>query len=155
MSLPGSQDKNSPAITEHFKSVCSQANLKVTRQRLRIYLELLQAGDHPTAEVLHSRLRPEMPQLSLDTVYRTLSTFERQGLVRRINTVNSQARYETEMQQHHHFICSACGMVIDFNWPLFDQISLPEEITRSGTVSNRTVTASGICSRCSGKTTDR
>ncbi len=151
MLSPGSQNKNSSALNERFKSACSRANLKVTHQRLRIYLELLNAGDHPTAENLHSRLKSEMPKLSLDTVYRTLSTFERQGLVRRVSTVNSQARYEAEMREHHHFVCTSCGMVADFNWPLLDQSSLPEEVAEMGIVSHRTLTASGICSECSGK----
>ncbi len=143
------EDKFSSAgITEYFKSVCSRAGLKTTRQRLRIYLELLKAGDHPTAEILHSRLRPEMPKLSLDTVYRALATFEREGMIRRVSTFKSQARYDADMKPHHHFVCKTCGAVIDFDWPSFDMKALPEEVSGLGSVSDRTVTASGVCRRC-------
>ena len=151
MSLKDGKDMHSRELMEFFRSACRQAGMKVTRQRLHIYLELLKSGDHPTAETLFSRLRPPMPQLSLDTVYRALSTFEQTGLIRRVNTVKSQARYEAQMNPHHHFVCNTCGTVIDFDWPVFDQETLPETVLKLGTVSLRTVTVSGICCKCSGK----
>ena len=151
MLLKDSKDMRSRAPTKFFREACRQAGLKVTRQRLHIYLELLRSGDHPTAETLFFRLRPQMPQLSLDTVYRALSTFEQTGLIRRVNTVKSQARFEAQMKPHHHFVCNKCGTVIDFDWPVFDQETLPEKVLKLGTVTLRAVTVSGICRECSGK----
>jgi len=153
MATAGDRHTNSAAITEYFKRVCDQAHLKVTHQRLRIYRELVEAEDHPSAETLFARLRPEMPTLSLDTVYRTLGTLERHGLIKRIKTVQSQARYEAKMNQHHHFICSSCGRIIDFEWPGFDHSEIPDEILRHGSVTERVVTFSGICRKCGQKTT--
>lgn len=143
---------DSAAITKYFKMACTKASLKVTHQRLKIYLELLRSDDHPTAETLFKPLRHKMPTLSLDTVYRTLGTFEHHGLIRRVKTVQSQARYEAEMKQHHHFICNSCGTVTDFDWPGFDHSLLPDEVLKFGSITERTVTISGICSKCADKT---
>lgn len=142
---------DSAAITEYFKMACSKASLKVTHQRLRIYLELLRSDDHPTAETLFKTLRHEMPTLSLDTVYRTLGTFEHHGLIRRLKTVQSPARYEAEMKQHHHFICNSCGMVTDFDWSVFDNSPLPNDVFKFGAITERIVTISGVCSQCADK----
>jgi Fur family peroxide stress response transcriptional regulator len=143
-----STKSSSDKITEYFLETCAKANLKVTHQRLHIYRELIKVDDHPTAETLYSRLRTAMPTLSLDTVYRTLGTLEQHGLIKRVQTVNAQARYEARMNVHHHFICCNCEKVIDFDWPSFDGGDLPSELAQIGTVSERTVTLSGTCSDC-------
>jgi Fur family transcriptional regulator, peroxide stress response regulator len=135
-------------IVSPFQRACAKAHLKVTPQRLQIYRELVLAADHPSAEILHSRLRAAMPTLSLDTVYRTLATLEKHQLIKRVQTVHAQTRYEAKMDRHHHFICRNCENVLDFIWPAIDQHALPEEIGHLGAVLDRTVTVSGICREC-------
>ena len=149
MSLAVRRDYQLETITESFKTRCAEAGLKITHQRLSIYLLLVESNDHPSAETIFSRLRGEMPTVSLDTVYRTSSTFEEHGLIRRLKTVRSQARYEVDIFQHHHFICSSCGKVIDFEWPDFDQAVLPDNVLDFGSVTDRTAAISGICGECS------
>lgn len=133
---------------QHFEQLCKQVGLKLTHQRLVIYTELLKAHDHPSVETLHKRLEKIMPSLSLDTVYRTLGTFERLGLVHRLETVNSQARYEAISQPHHHFLCDNCGQLYDFFWPTFDTIPLPPEVEHIGLVGRASVVVHGICDTC-------
>ena len=152
MFLPDVKDEDSRVIAENFKIACSNAKLRVTHQRLRIYQQLLRSSDHPTAETLFKKLRQEMPKISLDTVYRTLGIFEVNGLICRLKTVQSPARFDANMEQHHHFICSSCNEVIDFNWAAFDNSVLPDEILSLGTITERGVNLSGLCSKCAGKT---
>lgn len=132
---------------EAFERACRDEGLRVTHQRLEIYLELATAVDHPSAEVLHKRLRLRIPTLSLDTVYRTLATFARHGLINRVETVENQSRYEATGVRHHHLICSRCQEIIDFQWPAMDETALPEEIARWGCIESRNVVY-GICSKC-------
>jgi Fur family peroxide stress response transcriptional regulator len=131
-----------------FEQICKEAGLKLTHQRLVIYTELLRSDDHPSAEMLYKRLEKTLPTLSLDTVYRTLATFEKLGLVHRLQTVASQARYEALGLRHHHFLCDTCGQVVDFFWPSFETVPLPSSLEAIGTVERASVVVHGVCAAC-------
>lgn len=133
---------------------CRALDLKLTHQRLEIYRELASSKDHPTAEILYKSLRKSMPSLSLDTVYRTLATFKEHGLISRVQTTESHARFEAR-KGHHHAICSQCGTITDFVWNDFESSQLPEQIAKWGEVRNKQVTLHGICAQCAGKASGR
>jgi Fur family peroxide stress response transcriptional regulator len=97
-----------------FEEVCRKEGLKITHQRLEISRVLLNSHDHPTVEKLYHRLQPNLPTISLDTGYRALTTLEQHGLFVRVETEESQARFEGEMEEHHHAICTKCGKITDF-----------------------------------------
>jgi Fur family transcriptional regulator, peroxide stress response regulator len=134
---------------ERFEQICKGAGLKVTHQRLEIYQELLESHDHPSAETLYKRLEKRLPTLSLDTVYRTLATFVKLDLVHRLETVESQARYEARTIRHHHFLCDTCGQVFDFVWQSFDAMKLPSGLEDIGAIDRASVVVHGICAVCS------
>ena len=134
---------------EQFVIACKNASLKVTHQRTEIYRLLITVPDHPTAETLHKRLLPALPTISLDTVYRTLTTLEAHNLVARIQTTESQARFEAVYAPHHHLICSRCKRVIDFQWPVVDTLDPPTAITQWGQIYSKTIVMYGICKHCS------
>lgn len=143
-------DKKIQEQLRHFEQICKDTGLKLTHQRLVIYTELLKSNDHPSAECLYKRLEKTLPTLSLDTVYRTLATFEKLGLVHRLETVASQARYEALGLRHHHFLCDECGQVFDFFWPTFDTVPLPESLVAIGEIDRASVVVHGICATCRG-----
>jgi len=137
-----------PQHLMNFEQACRQAGLKMTHQRLEIFRELLLAHNHPTAESLHRRLRNRLPTISLDTVYRTLSTLAVYGLVNRVGTPESLARFEAAQTRHHHLICRRCGQIVDFQWPLIDDLALPNEIKSWGQIERKNVIVSGLCQNC-------
>lgn len=131
-----------------FEQACRAAGLKLTHQRLEIYRELAMSTDHPSTESLYKRLKKKLPTISLDTIYRTLSTLEEKNLIKRVQTVDSQARFEAQMTQHHHLICDKCKQIIDFQWKGFDDAGLPEEVAQIGQIRNKNVILLGICREC-------
>ena len=131
-----------------FAITCKNKGLKLTHQRSETFRILLLQPDHPTAELIHKRLQTTLPTLSLDTVYRTLSSLEECNLVRRIHTPESQARFEAECGQHHHFICNNCKRVIDFEWQDMDNLELPDAALSCGTIDTKTVVVYGRCVDC-------
>ncbi|MFO7765278.1 MAG: Fur family transcriptional regulator [Pelovirga sp.] len=133
---------------DFFQASCRRQNLRLTPQRLEIFKELAQAADHPSAEQLYLRLQDKMPTLSLDTIYRTLSTFVQYGLVNRVETVESQARFEVAHARHHHLICSRCKKIMDFDWSPVDQLELPPEVQQWGEVYSKNVVVYGVCKDC-------
>jgi len=135
---------------QQFVTACKQAGLKVTHQRTEIYRHLLLEPDHPSAEILHKRLLPSLPSISLDTVYRTLTTLEQHGLVSRIQTAESQARFEAVYAPHHHLICSRCKRVVDFQWPAIDRLDTPADVSNWGQIDSKTIVVYGTCMHCAG-----
>jgi len=137
-----------PEKMASFEKACKAAGLKLTHQRLEIFRELAQAKDHPAAETLHKRLLERLPTLSLDTVYRTLASLEKHGIICRVDTMESQARFEAKIGQHHHLVCTRCKEIIDFHWEAFDLSTLPDELRNWGQLKRRNVTLHGVCRKC-------
>ena len=147
-------DRTNRLLQENFKafeSACRNAGLRLTHQRLEIYHELAMSMDHPSAEILHQRLRRKIPTISLDTVYRNLTTLAGHGLINKVGTIESQARFEATLLRHHHLICSRCKEIIDFQWQFIDAAPLPEEIKGWGRIDDKNVVVYGICNKCLGQ----
>lgn len=152
MSEQADKTKQSIGTSEKLavlKEACRKAGLKVTHQRIEIFRELAASCNHPSAEVIYKGLQARLPTISLDTVYRTLATFEKHRLITRIQTPESLARFEVEMDRHHHIVCTRCGKVTDFRWNSFDELQLPRNISGWGVIDRKNVTLQGICNDCS------
>ena len=79
---------------EWFENQCRQAGLKVTPQRTAVYQELLRTQEHPSAELLHRKLRKKFPSISLDTVNRTLLTLNEIGVAHIVEGSGDVKRYD-------------------------------------------------------------
>ena len=131
-----------------FEAACKKAGLKITHQRLEIYRELLIAKDHPTAEMLHQRLLERLPTISIDTIYRTLTTLASHGLINRVESAENLSRFEITRSPHHHLICSSCRTIVDFNWPELPELPIPRETQSWGKIKTMTIVIYGICKTC-------
>ena len=60
---------------------------------------------HPSAEWVYTQLKPQIPDLSLATVYRNLARFRSEGAVQVIGCVDGEDRYDGNVAPHGHFIC--------------------------------------------------
>ncbi|NTU49391.1 MAG: transcriptional repressor [Desulfobulbaceae bacterium] len=136
---------------EVFYEKCAEHGLKVTPQRVRIYEELVKAVDHPSADALYQRVRKDLPNISFDTVYRTLLSFTEIGIVSLVEGYGEQKRFEPNGHQHHHFRCMKCHTIYDFENDAYDNITVPEVVQKQGVVINKRVVLEGVCSKCKGK----
>jgi len=139
--------KNREELFERFRDACLKAGIKLTHQRLEIYKELASTKEHPSAEALYKRLKGKMPTISLDTVYRNLSLLSDYGLVRRLETAESQARFDGDTSRHYHAVCSKCKEITDFYWEDFNKLLRPN-LSSWGKPRDVNVVVSGICSKC-------
>ena len=133
---------------QKIRKLCDQAGIKLTPQRLEIFKELLSHKDHPSAELIFKKLRRRLPTISLDTVYRTLATFDELGIIKRLNLSNARTLFDVNLHQHHHFICTRCKRVEDIYWPDFDKSNLPDSISDLGSIQARHLELHGICKQC-------
>lgn len=131
-----------------FQHICEEEGLKLTHQRLEILRELDKATDHPSVETIHKRVQARIPTISLDTTYRTLSTFERYGLVSKVLVHEDRARFCGDPSPHHHLYCKSCKEIGDFPWDKLDGVDLPAEIEKWGQISSKTLILEGTCNKC-------
>jgi Fur family peroxide stress response transcriptional regulator len=134
--------------TDMFYQRSKEHGLKITPQRTAIYEELLKARDHPTADVIYKRIVKKIPNISFDTVNRTLLTFSKIGITNVVEGYGQAKRYDPVMDIHHHFRCIQCGSIIDFHNKEYDNITVPEEINKQFTVISKKVVLEGLCSKC-------
>ncbi|SDD94166.1 Fur family transcriptional regulator, ferric uptake regulator [Paracoccus isoporae] len=102
------------AETTDFATALREAGLRVTQQRMVLLSILMEAADHPNADELLSRAREMDDSVSLATVYRTISTLEEAGLIRKLSLENEPARYElAQAAEHDHLVDIDSGEVIE------------------------------------------
>lgn len=121
----------------------------MTPQRLAIYQILRNAQNHPSAEEVFKQVKTEFPDMSIDTVYRTLATFSEIGVIRVVEGYGQVKRYDPDMGSHHHFRCMRCDRIIDFHEKSFDKLKIPSIIKDRYSVFGIKVILEGVCDQCS------
>ena len=135
-------------LIERFENACRERKLKITQQRLEVFRELARYPGHPTADDIYGRIRRRLKTISLDTVYRTIGTFEKHGLIKRLQLIDNTARFDINLDQHHHLVCTRCRKIEDFYWPDFDRLNPPRDARQWGAVNSKHVEIHGLCQKC-------
>jgi len=133
-----------------LEAACRAAGARVTHQRREVLRAVAESDEHPDAQSVLRRVREHMPTISFDTVYRTLSFLEEHDLISRVHATGERVRFDGNEAAHHHFICTNCGRIIDFESEEVAEMKLPEGVTRLGTVASRQLQVYGICRDCEG-----
>lgn len=154
----GMENSNKRTISElikGFEQVCRSKSLRMTHQRSEIFHALARNPGHPTVEKVFNQVRKRLKTISLDTVYRTILTFERNGLIKRIQILDNAARFDINISIHHHLVCARCKRVEDFYWPDFDQMKPPSTIDGWPELISKHVEIRGLCRTCKNKSKKR
>jgi Fe2+ or Zn2+ uptake regulation protein len=85
---------------------------RMTNQRRKILEYLHGIKTHPTAEMVYSALRKELPSMTLATVYRNLNHLAEEGKIIKFD-VKCVSHFDGDMSFHQHCICCECGKVKD------------------------------------------
>lgn len=131
-----------------FAEAGRRQGIKATHQRMEILRELSATEEHPDAEAIFTRVRRRLPSISLDTVYRTLRMLEEKGVISRVPSMQDRARFDANMNRHHHFVCEACGRISDFYSAELDHFAPPPEVAALGRVESVHIELRGKCKTC-------
>lgn len=131
-----------------FISQCKELGLKVTPQRVAIYRELANTDQHPSAESICQKIRNYYPNISLTTIYRTLETFEKSGIVSVVNILYNAARYDANLEPHHHLVCVSCKKVEDYYDDSLINLDISKRNLANYKVLGYTLQLNGICKDC-------
>ena len=119
--------------------------MNYSRQREAIINVLKNTTSHPSAAWIYDRVRIQMPNISLGTVYRNLGQLHDEGLITVIESSDKKVHYEGNLEDHIHFLCKNCDVITD----IFCKNEVPKVFDNLGHVveSQKTVYY-GICKDC-------
>ena len=104
---------------------------------------------HPSADWVYAQLKPQIPDLSIGTVYRNLALFKEQGVIISVGTVQGVERFDGNTEPHVHFICTTCGRVDDLPKMEAPQVLCSEAACQTGgQIECCQLTFTGRCSQC-------
>jgi Fe2+ or Zn2+ uptake regulation protein len=137
------------------RSALRGASLRVTRPRLAVLAALRQHPHADTDEVIR-HVRAELGTVSHQAVYDVLRALTEAGLLRRIQTVGSAARYEPRIgDNHHHVVCRSCGAIADVDCAVGHAPCLTASDDHGFTVDEAEVVYWGTCPDCAAGRTAR
>lgn len=125
------------------------SGLRITNQRALI-LDVIRHGDgHLDADEVYRQARRKQARLSLSTVYRTLQTLKKLGLVEEVHFDEAHHHYEIKPSaEHHHLVCLSCGRVIEFQYPLAHLIKRNITEAKDFEITGSEVRMTGYCPTC-------
>jgi Fur family peroxide stress response transcriptional regulator len=130
-------------VEEAFRA----AALRPTVQRYAVFDFLAKSPVHATADEIFVAINRRDPRASRATVYNSLRSLAKAGLVREVLSEGKAARYDANLHRHHHFICEECGTIEDIPW--FDLPASSRGAAGPHRIWSYEIVFRGACSRCS------
>ena len=122
--------------------------VRITPQRYAILAYLIESMSHPTADEIYKALEKQFPNLSVATVYNNLRLFKEAGLVRELTYGDNSSRFDANMSDHYHVICTSCGKIVDFAYPPLTEVELVAEKVTGFRVKSHRMEVYGLCREC-------
>ena len=123
--------------------------IRITSQRALILEVIRQGWGHLDADEVYRQARKKQPRLSLSTVYRTLQTLKKLGLVEEVHFDEAHHHYEIKPStEHHHLVCLGCGKVVEFECPTSQKMKEDIASEKDFQVTSVEVQMTGYCPKC-------
>src|SRR5437868_14513971 len=97
-------------------------SLGLTKQRQAVLRAIRESDKHLTAYEVFEDSRRLLPGISFATVYNSLNYLKEKGLIGEIRFGTDANRYDRNLTQHDHAVCTGCGKLVDM------EIELPAEV---------------------------
>jgi Fur family transcriptional regulator, peroxide stress response regulator len=99
---------------ETQQNILKDAQLKVTPQRVAVMEALNNLREHPTADKIKEYVIRNHPNVAAGTIYKTLETFVKKGLIKKVKTEKDIMRYDAILEKHHHLYSQDSEHIEDF-----------------------------------------
>ena len=109
-----------------YENIYRDLNVTPTKQRLDLAKLIFAKKQHFTASDLISLADKNGLNISMATVYNTLSLLEDKGMLKTINIDNELKFYDTNMENHHHFYNTTMSTLTDIAHDRVSFAELPE-----------------------------
>lgn len=103
---------------------------------------------HPAADWIYDEVRKKLPRISKGTIYRNLKVLEEEGAIFELNVDGVVGRYEIRQNNHYHFICEKCRMIIDLNEPTETKLNNKYAKKTGFKITQHQLEFRGLCKDC-------
>ena len=141
-------EKYSVQRLSEFDARCRKRGIALTPQRLAVIQALLAAQNHPSADEICAAIRRTHPHVSLATVHRILEQFCEVGEARKVTLLHDVARYDGNVEPHHHVLCVRCRRVQDIEVPEVDKFLEGRSSLGEFAVLRCSLEIDALCGRC-------
>jgi Fur family peroxide stress response transcriptional regulator len=131
-----------------FVARCRKRGIAVTPQRLAVIGALLASENHPSTDEVCAAVRRRHPHVSLATVHRILEQFCEVGEARKVTLLHDVARYDGNVEPHHHILCVRCRRVQDIEIPEVDELLAGRTSLGQFAVLSCSLEIGALCKRC-------
>ena len=121
---------------------------RYSRQREAVLNTVMASTIHPTAEIVYERVREEIPTISLGTVYRNLNHLVKKGRILEVLLDDNVTRYDGNVEEHYHCICTECGEILDVHLDADTVIAGLASRIDSFQVTSHKFELYGVCEEC-------
>lgn len=108
--------------SESIRGLLTEKDLKVTPQRLAVLDALSKLNNHPSADNIIAFIRKYHPNIATGTIYKTLETFVKKGILKKVKTEKDVMRYDSILDNHHHLYSSNTEHIQDYYDEELDKI---------------------------------
>ena len=135
------------------------SGLRMTQQRRLLAGLLDRAKEHLDAEAVFQRARNEDPHIHRATVYRTLGTLKKLGLIDELDLMHvagDRHFYEVRPRAFHiHLVCMHCGAVSEPGGPFWEDLKRKVHSETGFRPEMVRLEMGGMCKRCQREETAR
>ena len=127
-----------------------QRGFRLTRQRLAVLKNLQVSHNYMTPAAIFEKVRDEVNDIGLVTIYRTLEMLNQAGYICRLNLADGTMSYllRRPRHHHHHLVCSGCGLVVDFDFCNLKQIQQKVAGETGFRIDSHIFELHGMCPDC-------
>ena len=123
--------------------------MNYSRQRELILETLQEYAIHPNAEELYIKVHEKDKNISKGTLYRNLSRLAEEGIIKKIDGLDSTSHFDHNTHEHYHLICTKCNRIFDIEK---ETTQIPQlNIENDFKVLSYDIIFKGICKECSNK----
>lgn len=136
--------------TVGMNQILKESGYKVTPARLAI-LDIFSKSKSPLdAETIYRKLRKIHKNINEVTVYRTLSSFAEDGILKRIDLRKNSVHFELAEEHHHHIVCTNCSEVEDFENSEVEKIlgRIVGKSSKFKSIKEHSLEFFGLCMKC-------
>jgi Fur family peroxide stress response transcriptional regulator len=96
-------------------TILQEHGIQPSAQRVAVADYVLKTIEHPSADLVWSRVKARVPYISRATVYNTLNLFVEKGLLRALALAEDSVVFDPNVERHHHLV-DETGAIHDIPW---------------------------------------